>query len=130
MKDGFTKFVTVGLFAALIGALSLGENMLTLLLAVAIIAGGDVIGALWAAGPDERRNNPEKWVTCGLAAATGTCLAFILSAVPSLPIAFLSTTSRDFESDMQLLTFAFGAGFTWLAHWLAWRSRTIGSKAL
>lgn len=129
MRDGFQQFVLAGLAAAaaaVLLAVWLGGSptaQRTSLIAAGVLALGDIVAALWAAGAEERRVRAIPWARCGLIAAALTFVGLWLVIIPAVFAARAAASAGDALPLYGVLALAVvgGAIVVWATHRFAWR---------
>lgn len=129
MRKAPRAFVFAGLAITAIAlalAVWLGDGMVdprTGLIAAGVLAVGDVLAALWAAGPEERKRRPLAWVRCGLAAAALSFVGLWAVVAPAAFIGIMGGSGGEPIWTYAALAFALVGGviLIWATHGLAWR---------
>lgn len=129
MRRGQTQFALAGLgvaTAAVLLAAWFGGSptaQATSLIAAGVLAVGDTLAALWAAGPEERRRALLEWARCGLVAAVLTFVGLYVIVIPTLFAALAAAANGQTLMMYGVLALAAvgGALVVWGTHRFAWR---------
>jgi hypothetical protein len=123
------EFALAGLAVAVIAVAAaawFGHSILeqsTSLIGAAVLAAGDTLAALWAAGPEERKARPLAWARCGLIAAVLTFVGLWAIIIPALTASAAAAERGQTAMSYGIGAFALlgGAIAVFSIHRFAWR---------
>ena len=129
MRNGQTQFALAGLGVATLAVLlaaSIGRSateQATSLIAAGVLAAGDTLAALWAAGPEARRRDLIGWARCGVMPAALTFVGLYIIVIPAAFASIAAAANGQTLAMIGVLALAIvgGALVVWGTHRFAWR---------